>query len=80
MASKTVPVRSSLAGQEVVTEIRVQGFRRGAITGADPVVVVALTDERGTIYGTAELTLENANILGEYLRSEAEWAVGDRVM
>lgn len=74
MTSKRVPIQANIAGQSNVNEMRVQGFRKGLLTGTEPVVVIALTDTSGTIYTTAELTVQDAHVLGEYLRSEAEFA------
>lgn len=52
-------------------EVVVQGFRPGP--GEEPYVFVGIAEEDGTLGGFG-LSTENANILGEYLRQEAEFA------
>lgn len=75
MASKYVKASSQARGDEVVDRIVVQGFREGVLTGVGPVVAVAVADEHGKLLTTLELTPEDAQILGEYLREQAEFAV-----
>lgn len=66
MASKQV--RSGL-GRTVV----VQGFRPGPVAGSSSYVYLGIEDDSGEMLGAA-LSIEDANILGEYLRQEAEFA------
>ena len=66
-SAKTVAVSSS--GEE---RLVVQGFRGGPTT-EEPYVFVG-TAIGDTLTEGVSLSVENANILGEYLRQEAEFA------
>lgn len=67
MASKSV--LSIDEGSHIVT----QGFRPGPVATDKPYVYVGIQNGSGDMQGLV-LTPENANILGEYLRQEAEFA------
>lgn len=67
MASKTV--LSADGGSAVVT----QGFRPGPVATDAPYIYVGIKNGDLTMRGLV-LTPEDANILGEYLRQEAEFA------
>lgn len=70
-SSKTVVVSSSDEERLVV-----QGFRGGPTTEEPYVFVGILVGE--SLVEELTLSVENANILGEYLRQEAEWAAFPR--
>ena len=65
MASKSVPASGE-------AELLIQGFRAGPATPV-PYVFLGFVADDGTL-GGFELSVEHANILGEYLRQEAEFA------
>lgn len=73
MASKSV--LSVDEGSHVVT----QGFRPGPVATDAPYVYVGIRNGSGDMPGLV-LTPENANILGEYLRQEAEFATADQAV
>lgn len=51
----------------------VQGFGPGPVATDEPYVYVGIRNGPGDMLGLV-LTPENANVLGEYLRQEAEFA------
>lgn len=71
---------SSFVDADVGQKVVVQGFRTDTENGYPPVVYMATVDPGGTHVGAVELTLENANILGEYLRQAAEFATADQAV
>lgn len=72
MASKAV---TSLGGGSSAV---VQGFRAGPVVGDTSYVYVGVRDSVGEMQGIV-LSTEDANILSEYIRQEAEFAGQDAV-
>lgn len=70
--TRNIEVRDPISGNMV--RLSVKGFLRGALVGDKPTVAIVLSSQQEELIGHFEVGPEDAHILSEYIRQEAELA------